>query len=119
MKAVKLAVLMQQKTQQLSKKWMSEGLEQDIRARIGIHQDYLTVGNFGGEAFMEFTAVGKGINLASRLETSCTPGKVKVSHAIYTLTCDEFSYGPIGEEQFKGFARQVKASELDPETLEI
>jgi len=118
MKAVKLAVLMQQKTQQLSKKWMSEGLEQDIKARIGIHQDYLTVGNFGGEAFMEFTAVGKGINLASRLEASCTPGSVKISHSIYTLTCDEFSYGPVHDEQFKGFARQVNVCELDPKILE-
>jgi len=113
-KAVRMAVEMQQKTQQLSRKWMSEGLEQDIKSRIGIHQDYLTVGNFGGEAFMEFTAVGKGINLASRLESSCTPGSIKVSYPVYTLTCDEFPYDSIVEESFKGFARQIKVCELDP-----
>ncbi len=116
-KAVKMAIDMQQKTQQLSEKWMREGLGQAIKARIGIHQDYLTVGNFGGEEFMEFTAVGKGVNLASRLESSCTPGNIKVSYAVYSLTCDEFPYDPIIEESFKGFARQIKVCELAPARL--
>jgi adenylate cyclase len=113
-KAVRMAVLIQQKTRQLSKKWMSEGLEQDIKVRIGIHQDYLTVGNFGGEKFMEFTAVGKGINLASRLENTCTPGRIKVSYSVFSLTSNEFHYDPLCEEQFKGFARPLKVCELDP-----
>ncbi len=116
-KAVKMAIDMQQKTQQLSEKWMREGLGQAIKARIGIHQDYLTVGNFGGEEFMEFTAVGKGVNLASRLESSCTPGNIKVSYAVYSLTCDELPYDPIIEESFKGFARQIKVCELAPARL--
>ena len=113
-KAVRMAADMQKKALKLSEKWMSDGLGHAIKVRIGIHQDYLTVGNFGGEEFMEFTAVGKGINLASRLESSCTPGSIKVSYAIYTLTSDEFQYGPIVEENFKGFARQIKVCELDP-----
>lgn len=63
--AVRLAVLMQQEIRHMSRKWMSEGVEQEIKARMGIHQDYLTVGNLGSDEFMEYTAVGKGINLAS------------------------------------------------------
>ena len=115
--AVNMAILMQQKMHQLNKKWLSEGLDQDIRIRMGIHQDYLTVGNFGSDDYMEYTAVGKGINLASRLEASCTPGQIKVSHPIHALTCDEFPYDPLNEESFKGFARKTKVCELDPRRL--
>ncbi len=112
--AVKTAVLMQQKMCILNNKWLSEGLNREVKIRMGIHQDYLTVGNFGSDEFMEYTAVGKGINLASRLESSCTPGYIKVSHPVHLLTCDEFPYGPLNEESFKGFAREVKVCELDP-----
>jgi len=85
--AVKTAVLMQQEMRLLNNKWLSEGLNREVKIRMGIHQDYLTVGYFGSDEFMEYTAVGKGINLASRLESSCTPGYIKVSHPVHLLTC--------------------------------
>jgi len=116
-RAVNMAVRMQEKMRELSYGWKNEGIDQEIKIRMGIHQDYLTVGNFGSDDFLEYTAVGKGINLASRLETSCTPGHVKVSNAVYTLTCDRFPYEPIQEESFKGFARPIKVCELDPDKL--
>ncbi len=115
--AVNMAVLMQERMRELDQKWKNEGINQEIKIRMGIHQDYLTVGNFGSDEFMEYTAVGKGINLASRLETTCTPGRIKVSNPVYTLTCDKFPYEPLQEEQFKGFARHVKACELNPDRL--
>lgn len=112
--AVKLGIAMQQKIAQLSKSWMERGLEYEGRSRIGIHQDYVTVGNFGSRNLMEYTAVGRGVNLAARLESTCTPGHIKVSYPVYLLTSDAFSYAPIREESFKGFARQLKVAELDP-----
>ena len=42
-----MAVAMQKKMKELSKKWMEEGLDHSLQIRIGIHQDYVTVGNFG------------------------------------------------------------------------
>jgi len=55
-------------------------------------------------------------NLASRLETSCTPGKIKVSYPVYLLTKDDFNYTEPQEESFKGFSRQDKVCELDPQS---
>lgn len=112
--AVKLGIAMQHKIAQLSKSWMERGLEYEGRSRIGIHQDYVTVGNFGSRNLMEYTAVGRGVNLAARLESTCTPGYIKVSYPVYLLTSEAFSYEPIREESFKGFARQLKVAELDP-----
>lgn len=113
-KAVQLAVAMQKKTKELSQKWLAEGIEYEGRSRIGIHQDYVTVGNFGSHNLMEYTAVGRGVNLAARLETTCTPGRIKVSQSVYSQTSEMFDYEPLHEEQFKGFSRQLKVAELDP-----
>jgi class 3 adenylate cyclase len=111
---LKLSIAIQKKVKQLAENWLERGLEYEGPARIGIHQDYVTVGNFGSSKLMEYTAVGRGINLASRLETSCTPGRIKVSYPVYLLTKNDFDYGEPKEESFKGFSRQIKVCELDP-----
>jgi adenylate cyclase len=113
-KAVQLGVAMQKKVKELSQNWLAQGLEYEGLSRIGIHQDYVTVGNFGSHNLMEYTAVGRGVNLAARLEASCTPGRIKVSQPVHSLTSELFDYEPLREEQFKGFARQLKVAELDP-----
>lgn len=113
-RAVQLGISIQDKVAALSKEWLERGLEYESKARIGIHQDYVTVGNFGSHNLMEYTAVGRGVNLAARLEASCTAGRIKVSHPVYLLTRENFSYEEVREEQFKGFARALKVCELDP-----
>ena len=113
-RALTLAIAIQQKIPVLAKGWLENGLEYEGPARIGIHQDYVTVGNFGSQNMMEYTAVGRGINLASRLEASCTPGRIKVSYPVYLLTKEEFDYGDIVEEDFKGFSRKIRVCELNP-----
>ena len=113
-KAVQLGVALQKKTKELSQKWLTQGIEYEGLSRIGIHQDYVTVGNFGSRNLMEYTAVGRGVNLAARLEATCTPGRIRVSQTVYSLTNEFFNYEPLHEEQFKGFARQLKVAELDP-----
>ena len=113
-KAVQLGLAMQDKIAQLSASWLKTGIVYELRSRIGIHQDYVTVGNFGSNNLMEYTAVGRGVNLASRLESSCTPGNIKVSHSVYLLSADNFPYEPLQDESFKGFSRQVKVCELNP-----
>lgn len=112
--ALKLAIAIQKKVNQLAEGWLDSGLDFKGPARIGIHQDYVTVGNFGSREMMEYTAVGRGINLASRLEASCTPGNIKVSYPVYQLCKDKFDFGELKEETFKGFARQIKVCEVKP-----
>ncbi|MFV2057635.1 MAG: response regulator [Thiohalomonadales bacterium] len=112
--AVRLGIAIQYKIKSLSSKWLDSGLEYKALSRIGIHQDFVTVGNFGSHNLMEYTAVGRGVNLASRLERSCTPGCIKVSQPVYLLTSDQFPFSPVHEECFKGFARQLKVCELNP-----
>ena len=111
-KAVEMSIAWQRKVKQLSTGWLAKGIEYEGPARIGIHQDHVTVGNFGSNNLIEYTAVGRGVNLAARLESSCTPGRIKVSHPVYLLTHDAFNYEELQEEQFKGFARALQVCEL-------
>jgi len=113
-KAIHLGIAMQKKVGQLSDALEKQGIDYVMRSRIGIHQDFVTVGNFGSRNLMEYTAVGRGVNLASRLESSCTPGNIKVSQTIYSLARDKFPFGPLQEEQFRGFNRIISVSELNP-----
>ena len=39
-----------------------------IKLRFGIHRSEVDFGNFGGDAGLKYTAMGDGVNLASRLE---------------------------------------------------
>ena len=113
--AVAMAIAMQKKMKELGAKWLTEGLDHDLKIRIGIHQDYVTVGNFGSHKLKEYTVIGKGANLASRLENACTPGKIMVSFAIYSMTRNDFHYDELQEREFKGFARAIRVCELNPE----
>ena len=110
--AVQLGIAMQQRIKELSDEWLESGMEYQAKSRIGIHQDYVTVGNFGSQHYMEYTAVGRGVNLASRLEESCTPGQIKLSHPVYLLAKDHFTFGELNEESFKGFSRKIKVCEV-------
>jgi len=47
--------------------WQMQGLS-PWRTRFGIHCDRVLVGNFGAPARLNYTAMGDGVNLASRLE---------------------------------------------------
>jgi adenylate cyclase len=58
---------MQDDLEDLRKSLVAEGLP-PIRMRIGIHTTEAAVGNFGAEDRFNYTALGDGVNLASRLE---------------------------------------------------
>jgi adenylate cyclase len=51
----------------LRAEFQKEGLP-DVYTRIGLNTDVMFVGNFGSEHLLDYTAIGDGMNLASRLE---------------------------------------------------
>lgn len=118
-RAVRMALAMHARLAQLAREWKSAGLvEDEVLIRIGIHQDFVTVGNFGSEEHMEYTAIGRGINLAARLESACAPGRILVSYQIVAATQGLFPYGPLEKREFKGFAHQIAVAELDPASFQ-
>ena len=80
---------------------------------IGIHQAEVTVGNFGSDELVEFTAIGRGVNLAARLEGACTPGGVLVSREVHDRTASVVAFGPPQTFRLKGIEAPVEAFTVD------
>ena len=57
---------------------------------MGIHTSICTVGNFGSQDRLDYTVIGNGVNLASRLESSSEANKILISEDTYLLVKDEF-----------------------------
>ena len=109
--AVEAATEMQREMVALGELWRAGGLDHQVRLRIGVHQDYVTVGTFGLDELMSFTAIGGGVNTAARLEASCPVGQVHVSYVVHALTVDRFGYTALEERHFKGL-RPMKTASL-------
>ena len=110
--AAELALKMQQAMSELSAQWLDAGFDHNVKLRIGIHQDFATVGNFGSKDIVAFRAVGSGVNFASRLENYSGAGEVSVSYPIYAQCRDCFEFSELEEVQFKGFNHKHRVCRL-------
>ena len=55
-----------------------KNLIQTLEIRVGIHRGELTCGVLG-ERLPKFTVFGSAVNLAARMEQTCTPSKIRVT----------------------------------------
>jgi len=107
-----LALKMQQAMTELSQQWLHAGFDHNVKLRIGIHQDFATVGNFGSKDLVAFRAVGSGVNFASRLEGFSTAGEITVSYPIFAQCRESFKFSELEEVQFKGFNHKHRVCKL-------
>ena len=61
---VNMAIEMLQALNNLSDEWAKYGLRDHLQMRIGIDTDLATVGNFGCESRLDYTAIGAAVNRA-------------------------------------------------------
>ena len=113
LRCLHMAIEMQQKMRELQHKWFSEGVEVPLLIRCGINTGMATVGSFGSQRRSEYSAMGMQVNLASRLETACQPGRILISHATWALVNEHIDCRPMGMITVKGFARPIRAYEVD------
>lgn len=111
-RCVKMAMEMQRKMNDLRAEWEDLGYLDPLHIRIGINTGYATVGNFGSENRLNYTVLGRAVNLSSSLETACTPDKITVSHTTYSLIKNEIECEPRGDIEVKGFSEPVKIYEV-------
>ena len=104
---VRMAIAMRDKMQELQRLWRESGIQKPLRCRMGIHTDYCTVGNFGSEDRMDYTIIGGGVNMASRLESSATPGEILISYETFAQVKDLIGCEEHGSIQVKGIAYPV------------
>lgn len=83
--AINMAIEMQKVFQQLHTNWKNELKHNSLHLRIGIHCGYATVGSFGPPNRLTFTAIGKVVNIASRLEQLCNEDSILISAEVKKL----------------------------------
>jgi class 3 adenylate cyclase/HAMP domain-containing protein len=104
---VEMAIAMQKRMRELHGAWRASGIEKPLQCRIGINTGYCTVGNFGSEDRMDYTIVGGGVNLASRLEAAATPGEILMSYETYANVRHRIHCEERGDISVKGIAYPV------------
>ena len=104
---VSMAIEMRRHMVKLHKQWGEYGMTKPLQIRMGINTGYCTVGNFGTDSRMDYTIIGKEVNLASRLESEAGPGEILISYETYSLIKDKIMCRQRGSALVKGFRDPV------------
>jgi adenylate cyclase len=80
-----------------------------LQMRCGIHQGKAVVGMFGGGQRKDYTAIGKVVNIASRLQSVAEPNSVLVSETTANAINPKINWGQIKNFQLKGINDEFKA----------
>ena len=105
---VDMATRMQTRIQEMQGYWKKNGVSDGFKVRMGITSGYCTVGNFGSNQRMDYTVLGKPVNLAARLQSLAQPGQIVIDDATNALVEQQVDCSFVDEVQPKGFARPVK-----------
>ena len=109
---VSMALKMQEKLKLIRKKWKSFGITEMLDVRMGIHTDVCTVGNFGSKDRLDYTVLGNGVNLASRLESSAKPNEILISENTYNIIRKDINCKYVNEIKVKGKSHPIKTFQV-------
>ena len=104
---VSMAIAMKRNMQELQVRWRADGIENPPALRMGINSGVCKVGNFGTENRLDYTLLGRAVNLASRLESSAESNEILISKDTYQLIKDAVHCIDKGQIPIKGFAEAV------------
>jgi adenylate cyclase len=118
-RACATALEMQRRAEAFDLKWTEERAAENlkpvpVKIGIGLNTDICCVGNMGAQQRFDYSAIGDGVNLASRLEGQSKPYGVKI--LVAEATCDAAGPGHRFVEldllQVKGKTKPVKVFTL-------
>lgn len=111
---VNMAIAMQVRMGQLQARWREMGINKAFEIRIGINSGFCDVGNFGSALRMEYTIIGREVNLAARLEQAAEPGEIVISSETYALVQREIAAEARPAVQAKGFSQPIPVYVVRP-----
>jgi len=119
---VKMALDMLKELDDLSDKWVDYGMKEPLQMRIGIDTGFATVGNFGSESRLDYTAIGSAVNRASRLETAADHGSIFISEDTYNLvreSIDAIELEPIHLKGIGEFKARKVVGTIDSASISV
>jgi adenylate cyclase len=111
--AVKSAIEINKKTEELNKRFKDQNLGlPPINVGTGVNTGTCIVGNMGSETRFDYSVIGDAVNLAARLEATAGRNdykewKIIVSEAT-VKNCKEHSFENIGDIMVKGKSEPIK-----------
>ena len=109
---VAMALKMKRKLKAIRKRWTSFGLTESLDVRMGIHTDVCTVGNFGSQDRLDYTVLGNGVNLASRLESLANPNEILISENTFNIIKNDIDCTYVDEITVKGKSHPIKTFQV-------
>ena len=106
-RALRMAVAMRQRVDELLVRWRKRGYDLDFG--VGIAQGYATIGAIGFEGRRDYGAIGTVTNLAARLCGEANSGQILIPKRMLAAVEDLVEVEPVGELGLKGFHRPVPA----------
>jgi len=96
-----------------NEQWAKKGW-QPLSVRMGLHADNVVVGVIGSREHMSYTALGDGVNIASRLEgiNKVYGTTISVSGSIHDAISQQFLMRPLGRAALKGRNEPILIYEL-------
>jgi adenylate cyclase len=112
-RACSSALRLIQRMNDLNDKWVADG-KPAIRVRIGINTSEALVGNMGTPDRMNYTAIGDGVNVASRLEgvNKDYGTNICISEKVVKSTGDKLNVRYLDKIKVKGRREELKIFEL-------
>ena len=110
-RAVSCAIEMQNAMDEVNTQNRDRGLP-ELYMGIGINTGVVSAGQVGSELHNEYTVIGDGVNLASRIESHSLRGQILVSESTYQKVKDEVGVGDINSVRVKGKTDMVKLYEI-------
>ena len=106
----------------LNERWQAKAEDSQLkvpimRMRCGIHQGKAVVGMFGGGQRKDYTAVGKVVNIASRLQSVATPGTILISEATANAFNQNANWGQGRNFKLKGIDKDFRAYTIGIESV--
>jgi len=109
-RAVRMAIAMRAKVDELLVRWRKLGYELDFG--VGIAQGYATIGAIGFEGRWDYGAIGTVTNLAARLCGEARPGQILISQRVFGAVEDMIEVEALGGLALKGFSKPVAAFDV-------
>ncbi|MBU6391149.1 MAG: adenylate/guanylate cyclase domain-containing response regulator [Planctomycetota bacterium] len=104
-RAIRMAIDMREKVQELRTHWLEKGCNIDIC--FGINTGYATVGNIGSSTQMNYTVIGHQVNIAHRLQLEAKAGQILVTARTLTGIKDIVETTEIKNVKLKGIHKPI------------
>ena len=113
-RAIATARTMYYYLQKLNERWQLKASQNDfevspLKMRCGIHQGKAVVGMFGGRQRKDYTAIGKVVNIAARLQSVTSPGSILISESVANSLYSKIDWSKGQDFQLKGIEPDFRA----------